>query len=109
MPIQNARKSSRVAVEMSLRSTSLPRYQASIVDLSNSGARIELKGAVSQALENQRIRFGASLPGQNSIHFEGLARVAWVKQTVRGWEAGLEWERMTPSSQNLVNLAVNAA
>jgi hypothetical protein len=105
----NARKNARVAVNMSLRSASLPRYQAHIVDLSKSGARIRLKGAVSQALENQRIRFGVSLSGEIGTHFEGLARVAWVSQTASGWEAGLEWEKLTPADWNLAGLAANAA
>jgi hypothetical protein len=89
------RQSPRIHVEMSLRSASLPRCQARITDISSSGARIVLRGAVSKAFENRRIRFGASLAGQQSAHFEGLARVVWIARTERGWEAGLQWEPMT--------------
>ena len=105
----NARKNARVAVNMSLRSAGLPRYQAYVVDLSRSGARVQLNGAVSQGLENQRIRFGVSLSGEIGTHFEGMARVAWVKQTASGWEAGLEWEKLTPADWNKAGLAANAA
>ncbi len=91
---KNQRHVARTPVQMSLRSASLPGFLADLVDLSEDGARIRLRGAVSQSLENQRIRFGASLPGQMGSQFEGLARVAWLRQTDSGWEAGLEWEKL---------------
>ena len=111
MLTDNQRRLARTPVQMNLRSASLPRYQADIVDLSQGGVRIRLRGAVSQALENQRIRFGASLTGQMGPQFEGQARVVWIRQTAAGWEAGLEWEKLSPSAWQQVSAALgqNAA
>jgi hypothetical protein len=94
---------------MTLRSASLPGYQARLVDLSQAGARLQLKGAAGAALVDTMIRFGVSPFGQAGAHFEGLARVAWTRHTQHGCEVGLEWERLSASNWSLVNRMVDAA
>ena len=91
----NARQNNRVQVEMKIRSVNLPGFSADLVDLSVGGARVVLSGKPSQNILEERIRFGVSLPSQMSAQFEGFARVCWVKETARGIEAGLQWEKMT--------------
>lgn len=92
----NTRKFERVPAEMKLRSVSLPYYNAEIVDISTSGARIKLKGnSTPLELLECRIRFGVSLPTQLSPQFEGFARVVWIQKTENGLEAGLQWEKLT--------------
>lgn len=92
----DARKSARISTEMRLRSVSLPYYSADLIDISNSGARIKLKGKTApEALLESRIRFGLSLPAQMSAQLEGYARVVWVRQTEKGIEVGLQWEKLT--------------
>jgi hypothetical protein len=92
--VEDSRKTPRFPAEMSLRSTGLPLLQAQVVDLSATGARVNLRAAAPPNLVRQVIRFGASLPGQQSPFFEGSARVAWVRETPGGWQAGLEWEKL---------------
>ena len=95
----------RVSVKMKLRSVQLPNYVAEVVDLSARGAKLRLADLPTQTLEEERIRFAASLPEQVGHAFEGYARVAWLKKTPSGIFAGLEWEKMTKSAW----LAVKAA
>lgn len=91
-----SRKHNRIATEMMLRSVSLPAYSAELTDISERGARLKLKArkAPKELVEN-RIRFGVSLPNQMSTQFEGFARVAWVRESKDGVEAGLEWEKLS--------------
>lgn len=91
-----SRKHNRITTEMMLRSVSLPAYSAELTDISERGARLKLKTrkAPTELVEN-RIRFGVSLPTQMTTQFEGFARVAWVRETKEGVEAGLEWEKLS--------------
>jgi hypothetical protein len=89
------RQNKRVEVSMNLRSVSLPHYSAEVIDICETGARIRLKGEPEAQLQEARIRFGLSLADQVRVQFEGLARVAWVRSTKTGVEAGLQWEKMT--------------
>lgn len=93
----NRRQAERVRVsgQLNIRSVSLPGYGADILDISESGARVKLKGKAASTLLEDRIRFGVSLQSQMSPQFEGFARVAWLRQTENGLEAGLQWEKLT--------------
>ncbi len=106
---EDQRRNPRRPVAMLIRSASLPSYQARLTDLSQSGARIVLKGAPSSAMQEQRIRFAASLIDNERPCFEGFARIVWVLPTARGWEAGLEWERLAEDQWCRVRLTANAA
>lgn len=103
------RKANRTNVNMNLRSAQLPHYAAKVVDLSEDGAKLRLKGAVSPSLVEERIRFSASLANQIGTAFQGYARVAWVKETANGVEAGLQWEKMTASALQAVKAALVSA
>lgn len=89
------RNTRRVQTDLDLRSVSLPGFTAKILDASERGVRVQLKGEPSKNFQESRIRFGLSLPGQCRVQFEGYARVAWVNKSEQGFEAGLEWERLT--------------
>ena len=92
---------------MKIRSVNLPGFSADLVDLSIGGARVILSGKPSQNILEERIRFGVSLPDQMSAQFEGFARVCWVKETSRGIEAGLQWEKMTSTDWRRADALVN--
>jgi PilZ domain len=89
------RKSKRIKTEMKMRSVSLPLYAADVIDISETGARVRLQGKTSEGLLEDRIRFGVSLKSQMTAQFEGFARVAWIRETAKGVEAGLQWEKLT--------------
>ena len=92
------RENIRITANMKIRSVSLPYYMADVLDISTTGARLKLKGRAADSLLEDRIRFGIMLDGQLSSQFEGFARVAWVKQTENGIEAGLQWEKLTAAA-----------
>lgn len=93
----NTRENSRIFTNMKLRSASLPYYSADVLDISVTGARLKLKGRAHGNIVDERIRFGIMLHNQIGTQFEGFARVAWVRETENGLEAGLQWERLTAS------------
>ena len=101
MDPSKSRKAPRYKADLTLHSSSLPSLQGHIVDLSEAGARVELRGAAPPTLLHQVIRFGASLPGQQTAYFQGRARVAWLRDTDHGWEAGLEWQGL-PSQEKIM-------
>lgn len=92
------RKTQRQTVNMKIRSVSLPNFNADIIDLSETGVRVKLAGKPAESLLESRIRFGASLSTQMTAQFEGFARVAWIRETENGLEAGLQFEKMTEAS-----------
>jgi PilZ domain len=92
------RKATRTNVNMKIRSVSLPHFAADIIDISESGARVVLAAQPDASLLESRIRFGASLNTQMTAQFEGYARVAWIRETENGLEAGLQWEKMTDAA-----------
>ena len=88
-------RENRIATEMKIRSVSLPNFSADILDISADGARVKMKGRPASSLFEARIRFGVSLKQQMGAQFEGFARVAWIEETDNGFEAGLQWEKIT--------------
>ena len=94
----NARKNARILADMKLRSVSLPGYSAEVLDISAGGARVKLRSRAGNSLLEDRIRFGVSLSRQMNVQFEGFARVVWVRETPRGIEAGLQWEKLTEAA-----------
>ena len=107
---ENQRCEARIEVSMRMRAAVLPGHQAEVLDLSNHGARIRVKGLVGSELEESTIRFGA---GPKEIYrptFEGLARIAWVQTQENGQaEIGLQWEKMTPSAWNSLKRSLQVA
>ena len=96
---KNSRNEARIDVQMKLRAALLPGHVVDLVDISNHGARVRVKGFVSSELQESTIRFGVSERDVYRTSFEGLARVAWVRSEENGLaEIGLEWEKMTPSA-----------
>ncbi len=102
MDSKTARKNQRYSADMNLHSTSLPMLHGHVVELSEGGARVELRAAAPPTLVHQVIRFGASFPGQQTAYFQGQARVAWVRDTGHGWEAGLEWQGLPSQEKQLL-------
>jgi PilZ domain len=93
--MNNLRNKGRFPVRVDLHSADLPNFKAEVLDLSEGGARVKLRRASSHIQADGKFRFGAFLsPKVNSI-FRGDARVAWIRQTLDGVEAGLEWEGLT--------------
>lgn len=90
----NNRKTQRIASDMVLRSVFLPRFTASVTDISEAGARIRFQGAVASNLVESRVRFGLSLDAQVQTQLEGFARVAWMREVAGTTEVGLEWEKL---------------
>ena len=90
-----ARAVTRRRVKMTLVSHLFPSHQAEVLDLSEGGARIRLKSAPNKASQVPSFSFDARFLSQFSSVFAGRARVAWVSETLDGFEAGLEWESLT--------------
>ena len=107
--MNNDRNKGRYQVRVDLHSPALPNFRAEVVDLSEGGARVKLRGRSDRAA-NKNFSFGAYLsPKVNSL-FKGDARVAWIRETLDGFEAGLEWESLTASAvKNLRSALMKAA
>jgi PilZ domain len=89
------REFERIPVNMTLTSTNLPAYVAGMMDLSDDGARLKLKGEPEPGMPESTISASVSLPCNSSALFEGSARVVWVRNTADGPEMGLQWSQAT--------------
>jgi hypothetical protein len=102
------RKENRVPVNMKILSGSLPNFQAELLDLSEGGARVMMKSAPVD-IQGSSLPFKTRLANQVASAFQGVARVAWVHETMEGFEAGLEWEHLTNAAvSGLKNALVGA-
>ena len=90
-----ARTATRRRVEMTIVSQVFPSHQAEILDLSEGGAKIRLKSSPRKADQAPSFSFDARFLSQFRSVFAGRARLAWVSETLDGFEAGLEWESIT--------------
>ena len=106
--MSNVRNKGRYHVRVALHSAALPNFRAEVVDLSEGGARVKLRGR-SDLAPNKNFSFGAYLsPKVNSL-FRGDARVAWIRETLDGFEAGLEWESLTSCAVKTLRSALMKA
>lgn len=101
----NTRNQGRFPVRAELHSPHLPNFKAQILDLSEGGARVKLERG-EQLRPDSKFSFGAFLsPRVNSV-LKGQARVAWVRETLDGVEAGLQWENLTQTGLRFLRSAV---
>jgi len=89
------RKEERHRTELKILSGSLPNFQAQLLDISEGGARVKMNTVPSDDIRGIRMPFRTRLANQMASVFQGVARVAWVQETMDGFEAGLEWEQLT--------------
>lgn len=104
--MSNLRNKGRYHVRVDLHSAALPNFRAEVVDLSEGGARVKLRGRTEDLAPNKNFCFGAFLsPKVNSL-FKGSARVAWIRDTLDGVEAGLEWDGLTATAVKALRSAL---
>lgn len=104
--MNNVRNQGRFPVKAELHSAVLPNFKAEILDLSEGGARVRLRGRAADIAPETRFGFGAFLsPRVNSV-VKGNARVAWVRETLDGVEAGLQWEDLTKAGISALKSAI---
>lgn len=106
MKCAKQRKEGRYPVRMKMVSRMLPHLSADLVDLSASGAKVRFPKSMVPVRAGATIPFGARLANQLSSAFEGIARIAWVNETLDGIEAGLEWETISENAVERIKLAL---
>lgn len=104
--MNNARNKGRFPVRVNLHSADFPNFRAEVLDISEGGAKVKLRRPPASNLADRKVKIGAFLsPKVNSL-FKGVARVAWVRQTLDGAEAGLEWDSLTSSATSALKSAL---
>lgn len=96
--MSNYRNTGRFPYRVNLHSPELPKFKAEVLDLSEGGARVKVNQPTQELAKNSVFSFGAFLSPRVNSTFKGKARVAWVRETLDGLEAGIEWQDLTNSA-----------
>ena len=95
----------RTKVDMKLRSVKLPYYKASLVDLSQGGAKLKLRAKPNTSLLNEDFKFSASLARRAKDLFQGQAQVVWEKETELGFTIGVRWKELPGYAEKAIETA----
>ena len=87
------RHQGRFPYKADLHSHELPNFKAQVLDLSEGGARIRLKPG--ELRQGSVFGFASFLSSQVNSPFKGNAKIAWIRETMDGMEAGVEWQDLT--------------
>ena len=98
------RHQGRFPYKADLHSHELPNFRAEVLDLSEGGARIRLKA--SDLARGSVFGFAAFLSSRVNSPFKGSAKIAWIRETLDGVEAGIEWQDLTGAALKALRSAL---
>ena len=87
--VESNRKAERLDASFRVISRKLPGFQATTVDMSESGLQLLTRGPIDQALVFE-MRLEPEMTGYETVEFRG--RVMWCREERRGdWRVGIEY------------------
>lgn len=95
MSSSNRRADERIPVHLQMMVNGRRVPMATLLDLSDGGARVDLPTSFEQISPDETIELSVALPFHSEALFQGEARVIWQKQLSHGKEVGIRWSEST--------------